>query len=178
MSRRQRRGMETAPESVSRTPRPGHRAQPRASLPDGMRSAWPVGSAVAAEPDEKQTRDVMEIVTREPSTETGGEDSGAEWAAAALGAGHESQGTGDLKLCPRKPGPFSQRPAPPSPALGSGQRGIPGTCAQTDRWRGRAGKSVPPRSLAKGASSSWPPGVFLQRQDAARPGPSQSLLPL
>lgn len=85
-------------------------------------------------------------MTRVLSTETGNKD-----RAAAVGAGQESGGTCDRKLVSTE-----ARPPRPDPCTTIPTRGVwagwhPGTCVQADRWRGRAGKSVPTPSLAKGA---------------------------
>lgn len=76
---------------------------------------------------------------------------GAEWAAATVGAGHESHGTCDLKLVSTEARPLRPDPCTTIPIQGVWAAWHPGTCAHTDRWRGRAGKSVPTHSLAKGA---------------------------
>lgn len=83
-------------------------------------------------------------------------------------------------LCPQKPGPLAPIPAPPFPPVVSGQGGIRApACRPTDGEAGQVNQCLLP-PWRRAPRSSWPPGVFLERQDAAwtRPLPGPPPAPI
>lgn len=160
LMRRHGQRMETVLKRVSQTPRSGSRAQQRASLSDSIRNAWHSRSAAVTGQELKTNSESdgdPDLSIKYRSSE--------QVQSCCRQAGHEAAGTCDLKLVSQKPGPFAQISAPPFPAAVSGQGGIPVPAHRpTDGEAGWVNQCLlPPRPRAPG--SSWPPGVFLERQD-------------